>query len=436
MLYFEETVKQKTGNFEAAIFLERIRYWSNQVGREFYKFNAVCEHPEYKPGDSWQEELFMTRNEFDRARKTVATRIKSGMSKSELMQIRNEDGTLAPVNRIVLFWQDRFNKLWYWFNQELYNAHFLAEKITEETGPAKKQPDSKPLYRMTSSGHPIGDVTIGQLYGMSESVHYIEMCSSGHPMNQEIQQSLPSMNTDDDEIQKNPLLDNSNFLKGQGVQGRILDELKTRPLPELVEAFELARKKSSNNPVGYAITMLQQGIFEKSVPQSSKNKNQFDGIDFSDLINNDVPADKPPQKKKYPWENSDSIAKNSDSSPSDKSLNQIIAENHTAQKIWDITSNQLEHQLGRANFDTWLRPARLRKVKKDGTFVVKVHNESARNMLQHRLYKNVHRALSMVTGNSDIKIQFITEQIPTLASIPAWQNQVTNNLEVKQHAIV
>ena len=61
-------------------------------------------------------------------------------------------------------------------------------------------------------------------------------------------------------------------------------------------------------------------------------------------------------------------------------------------------------QLDRASFETWLRGAVLLGFE-DGTFVVGVKNSYARDMLQHRLYRNVRRVLSDVCGQG-VELRF------------------------------
>jgi chromosomal replication initiator protein len=74
------------------------------------------------------------------------------------------------------------------------------------------------------------------------------------------------------------------------------------------------------------------------------------------------------------------------------------------QDAWNAAYHQLELQLDRASFDTWLRSAVLLSVE-DGVYVIGVHNSYARDMLQHRLYRNVARILRDVTGQ-DVTIRF------------------------------
>lgn len=67
---------------------------------------------------------------------------------------------------------------------------------------------------------------------------------------------------------------------------------------------------------------------------------------------------------------------------------------------WSLTLQQLEFHFDRALYDTWVRGALLLRVESaDGdVFVIGVKNSYARDMLQHRLYRNIHRVLSDVYG--------------------------------------
>lgn len=74
------------------------------------------------------------------------------------------------------------------------------------------------------------------------------------------------------------------------------------------------------------------------------------------------------------------------------------------QDAWSAAYHQLELQLDRASFDTWLRDAVLLSVEGD-VFVIGVVNSYARDMLQHRLYRNVRRVLADTYGAS-VELRF------------------------------
>ncbi|MFQ3567973.1 MAG: chromosomal replication initiator protein DnaA [Aggregatilineales bacterium] len=69
-----------------------------------------------------------------------------------------------------------------------------------------------------------------------------------------------------------------------------------------------------------------------------------------------------------------------------------------AHDAWSAAFHQLELQLDRATFDTWVRGAVLLGFE-DGVFVIGVRNAYARDMLQHRLYRNVRRIISDIFGH-------------------------------------
>ncbi|NWF67886.1 MAG: chromosomal replication initiator protein DnaA [Chloroflexi bacterium] len=79
-----------------------------------------------------------------------------------------------------------------------------------------------------------------------------------------------------------------------------------------------------------------------------------------------------------------------------------------AQTVWKMAYSQLEIQLDRASFDTWLRDAVLLDHQQDETkqvLVVGVRNTYARDMLAHRLYRTVRRVVSDVVG-APVEVRF------------------------------
>lgn len=93
-----------------------------------------------------------------------------------------------------------------------------------------------------------------------------------------------------------------------------------------------------------------------------------------------------------------------------------------AQELWNTAYQQLELQLDRASFETWLRDACLLETEGD-VFVIGVRNDYAREMLQHRLYRNVRRVLSDVCGRA-VELRFELSRLPVTAA--AVQNDVAD----------
>lgn len=81
------------------------------------------------------------------------------------------------------------------------------------------------------------------------------------------------------------------------------------------------------------------------------------------------------------------------------------------QQAWTTAFNQLEVQLDRANFDTWLREAVFIGFEEGGTadmppvFTIGVPNSFAVDMLQHRLYRTVRRIVSDAYGQA-VELRF------------------------------
>lgn len=82
-----------------------------------------------------------------------------------------------------------------------------------------------------------------------------------------------------------------------------------------------------------------------------------------------------------------------------------------AQDAWNAAYGQLQLQLDRANFETWLQGATFLDLE-ESVYVIGVRNSYARDMLQHRLYRNVRRVLSDVCGE-EVELRFEVSQAET-----------------------
>lgn len=81
-----------------------------------------------------------------------------------------------------------------------------------------------------------------------------------------------------------------------------------------------------------------------------------------------------------------------------------------AQEAWRSALYQLEHQLDRPTFDTWLRDAVLLK-EVEGLYTVGARNAYARDMLEHRLQRQVRRVLNDIVGSSArVELEFVVHK--------------------------
>ncbi len=93
----------------------------------------------------------------------------------------------------------------------------------------------------------------------------------------------------------------------------------------------------------------------------------------------------------------------------------------TAERLWDAALGQLQLEMPRAAFDTWVRDAELLTYE-DGTFIVGVQNAYAKDWLEDRLRSTVTRVLTGIAGRS-ADVRFVVwqdeaqeeEQPPVLA---------------------
>lgn len=93
-----------------------------------------------------------------------------------------------------------------------------------------------------------------------------------------------------------------------------------------------------------------------------------------------------------------------------------------AARAWDVALSQLELQLNRASFDTWLgKTTFLRHT--DDTFVIGAHSPYARDMLQHRLYRTLRRVLSEVVG-TEVELCFEVYKPERPKSNPDAENEM------------
>lgn len=115
------TFNQLTGSVLASLLLQQMIYrWEHSGCQPFYKFSAPCDHPHYRPGDSWQEELGFSRTEFETARRRLGSKIRQGAEKAKLR-----------LDNLILYWTDRERLTWYELNEPLLQVKLQELSIAE-----------------------------------------------------------------------------------------------------------------------------------------------------------------------------------------------------------------------------------------------------------------------------------------------------------------
>jgi len=105
-----------TEDLRATLLLQQIVYWHYKKGGAFCKFKEPCEHPDYRPGTSFTEELGFTRKHFDSARSFIATR---AHSLKEVEQLKKKGLETRNPKYLVIYRVDSSRRTWYYLNEEL-----------------------------------------------------------------------------------------------------------------------------------------------------------------------------------------------------------------------------------------------------------------------------------------------------------------------------
>lgn len=142
---YRPVLRQLTGDVNAALLLQQIIY--RYVGKErvpFYKFHAACEHPLYKQGDSWTEELGLTTDQINDALKKIGTRTRRKDHTKVLQDTQPRFGQnpdkrmknqVILLNRtsLVAYWKEADNALRFVLNEALLkNAVQQLPNLREE----------------------------------------------------------------------------------------------------------------------------------------------------------------------------------------------------------------------------------------------------------------------------------------------------------------
>ena len=93
----------------------------------------------------------------------------------------------------------------------------------------------------------------------------------------------------------------------------------------------------------------------------------------------------------------------------DDSVNTPVTGDLTAAQVWDAALGELQLEMTKATFDTWLRDSRL-VAYDDGTLTVAVRNSYARDWLESRLMTTIQRVVDRLAG--EVAVRFTVEEAP------------------------
>jgi len=112
VILYRPELNNLTGSALASILLHQIIYWWEKNGsKPFYKFFSPSpKQSSYREGDSWQEELGLSRHELDTALARIGKKIGKGDGKKEALK-----------SNFVIYWTDSDRKTWFEVNESLLN---------------------------------------------------------------------------------------------------------------------------------------------------------------------------------------------------------------------------------------------------------------------------------------------------------------------------
>lgn len=97
----------------------------------------------------------------------------------------------------------------------------------------------------------------------------------------------------------------------------------------------------------------------------------------------------------------------------------------TPETAWKATLGELELQMTKATFNTWLKDARL-LAKEDDEFVIGVRNDYAKDWLENRLHDTILRTLTAIY-RQPIKIRFVVWSDELIAPAPEMLKRSSPN---------
>jgi chromosomal replication initiator protein len=96
-----------------------------------------------------------------------------------------------------------------------------------------------------------------------------------------------------------------------------------------------------------------------------------------------------------------------------------------ADQAWQATLGQLQLEMPRAAYDTWVREAELVSYE-DGSFIIGVHNAYARDWLESRLCSTVTRLLTGIMNRS-VGVRFVVWNSPIEKAEPEPEEEFTSD---------
>lgn len=216
------------------------------------------------------------------------------------------------------------------------------------------------------------------------------------------------------------------LLQSVGVElNQTAREVAAYPPERVQAAIAIARPRATKNLAGYVLSILRTGVADTPPPTPPAVKENFSGgvgriSGVNKFIHENTPSDDdtfPAEQPTEPDGAPEEIPTEVDDE-NEAALNRLLQRQEKPpallvydqpmtreQWAWNAAHSQLGLQFDRATFDTWLRDATFLRYA-ENTYEIAVPTSHARDMCQHRLYRNIRRVLSDVLG-ANVELEFV-----------------------------
>lgn len=147
---YDRELNALTGSVLASILMAQLNYWFDKYPDGFYKFLEPSNHPAYRPGTSWVEELGMTVTEFRTAFDAIGHRF---TSKTKFAQAEQESTDKFFGRFFASYIDKRSNMTYYVRNHVLVNEklHQISLKVSsrdqESSSPRNEKKQSPEVVK-------------------------------------------------------------------------------------------------------------------------------------------------------------------------------------------------------------------------------------------------------------------------------------------------
>ena len=108
-----------------------------------------------------------------------------------------------------------------------------------------------------------------------------------------------------------------------------------------------------------------------------------------------------------------------------------------ARKIWLAALGQLQLEIPRPNYETWLKPTIPSSLEND-TLIISTPSPFAAEMLEKRLSGTIHRTVSRVAGR-ELTVEFTVQGSASPATLKKQQQTISENVKsqtIKQNETI